>query len=239
MVAPVPEAPPREEPVAALEPPEPVAELEPPEPVVALEPPEPVAELEAADAAPERPAVELPVPEEPVADVPPPAAPLDPLPPSEEEAPPPPPLEPPAGPPATADGPTFPAAAPAAPSPADTDQAADGRPDAPPEPEAAPEPDEQWDQAAVRALSPQLTKRAARLADALAAAAPDPVPAGRLATGLGVAGPALVDSVTALNRTAATTRANLPAPVRKQGSGSKTRYALDPAFAAHWPPSRG
>ena len=96
----------------------------------------------------------------------------------------------------------------------------------------------QWDRAEVRALSPQLSKRAVRLADALAAAAPLPVPASRLAVELGVDREAIGAYAAALNRTAAATRPYLPAPVQQHGTNAKPRYALEAAFAAHWPPEQ-
>lgn len=96
-----------------------------------------------------------------------------------------------------------------------------------------------WGRAEVKALAPQLSKRATRLADALAAVAPLPIPTSRLAVELSAPREAIASYVAALNRTAATTRPNLPAPVQQQGTPAKPRYALDSGFAAHWPPKEG
>lgn len=110
------------------------------------------------------------------------------------------------------------------------------------EPVESPHPtaEDGWGRAEVKALAPQLSKRATRLANALAAVAPLPVPASRLAAELGAPREAIASYVAALNRTAATTRPNLPAPVQQQGgTPAKPRYALDSGFAAHWPPAEG
>lgn len=96
----------------------------------------------------------------------------------------------------------------------------------------------EWNLAEVKALTPQLSKRAVRLADALAAAGPLPVPVSRLALELSVTREAIAAHAAALNRTAAATRPNLTAPVQQHGTPAKPRYTLDAAFAAHWPPEQ-